>query len=187
MKRIAVFASGNGSNAEHIANYFAKGTLAGVNVIYCNNPKAFVIQRAANLNIPLVLFDRENFYATETILRDLQSRNIDLVVLAGFLWLIPGNIIKAYRDRIVNIHPALLPKYGGKGMFGMAVHEAVIDAGDKESGITIHLIDDVYDKGEILFQAKCPVLPNDTPESLAQKVHALEYEHFPKVIEKMLE
>lgn len=187
MKRIAVFASGNGSNAEHIANYFAKGTLAGVDVIYCNNPKAFVIQRAANLNIPLVLFDREKFYATETILRDLQSRNIDLIVLAGFLWLIPGSITRAYHDRIINIHPALLPKYGGKGMFGMAVHEAVIEAGDKESGITIHLIDDVYDKGEILFQAKCPVLPHDTPESLAEKVHALEYEHFPKVIEKTLE
>jgi len=187
MKRIAVFASGNGSNAEYIANYFAKGTLAGVNVIYCNNPKAFVIQRAANLNIPLVLFDREKFYATETILRDLQSRNIDLIVLAGFLWLIPGSITRAYRDRIINIHPALLPKYGGKGMFGMAVHEAVIDAGDKESGITIHLIDDVYDKGEILFQEKCPILPNDTPESLAEKVPALEYAHFPKVIEKILE
>jgi len=187
MKRIAIFASGNGSNAEHIANYFAKGTIARVEVIYCNNPKAFVIQRAANLRIPLVLFDREKFYATETILRDLQSRNIDLIVLAGFLWLIPGSITRVYHDRIINIHPALLPKYGGKGMFGMAVHEAVIEAGDKESGITIHLIDDVYDKGEILFQAKCPVLPDDTPESLAQKVHQLEYEHFPKVIEMMLE
>jgi phosphoribosylglycinamide formyltransferase-1 len=187
MKRIAIFASGSGSNAEHITEYFAKGEVARVEAIYCNNPKAFVIQRAARLNIPLALFDREKFYAEETVLRDLQSRKIDLIVLAGFLWLIPGNITRIYRDRIVNIHPALLPKYGGKGKFGMAVHEAVIDAGETESGITIHLIDDVYDKGEILLQVKCPVLPDDNPESLAERVHQLEYEHFPKAIEKMLE
>ncbi|MBK6347645.1 MAG: phosphoribosylglycinamide formyltransferase [Bacteroidales bacterium] len=187
MKRIAIFASGSGSNAEHITDYFAKGNVARVEVIYSNNPKAFVIQRAARLNIPLVLFDREKFYGEETILRDLQSRKIDLIVLAGFLWLIPGNILKTFRDRIVNIHPALLPAYGGKGMYGMAVHEAVIDAGETESGITIHLIDEVYDKGKILLQEKCPVLPGDTPDILAEKVHRLEYEHFPKVIEKMLE
>ncbi|MFH1120881.1 MAG: phosphoribosylglycinamide formyltransferase [Bacteroidota bacterium] len=187
MKRIAIFASGSGSNAEHIAEYFTKGNLAKVEAIYCNNPKAYVIQRATRLNIPLILFDREKFYGEETILRDLLARKTDLIVLAGFLWLIPGNIIRAYRDRIVNIHPALLPEYGGKGMFGMAVHEAVIDAGETESGITIHLIDEVYDKGKILLQAKCPVLPGDTPETLAEKVHRLEYEHFPKVIEKMLE
>lgn len=187
MKRIAIFASGSGSNAEHITEYFAKGDVARVEVIYSNNPKAFVIQRAARLNIPLVLFDREKFYGDETILRDLQSRKIDLIVLAGFLWLIPGNIIKAYRDRIVNIHPALLPKYGGKGMFGLAVHEAVIDACEKESGITIHLIDDVYDHGQVLLQVRCPVLTDDTPETLAERVHQLEYKHFPGAIEKMLE
>lgn len=187
MKRIAIFASGSGSNAENIAGYFENSTIARVEAIYCNNPKAPVIQRAARFNIPLVLFDREKFYAEETVLRDLQSRKIDLIVLAGFLWLIPGNITRTYRNRIVNIHPALLPKYGGKGMFGMSVHEAVIDAGDSESGITIHLIDDVYDKGEILLQVKCPVLPDDTPENLAERVHQLEYEHFPKAIEKMLE
>lgn len=187
MKRIAIFASGSGSNAENIAVYFENSLVAKVEVIYCNNPKAYVIQRAARLNIPLVLFDREKFYAEETILRDLHSRNIDLIVLAGFLWLIPGNITRAYRDRIVNIHPALLPKYGGKGMFGMSVHETVIDAGDAESGITIHLIDDVYDRGEILLQVKCPVLSDDTAESLAERVHQLEYEHFPGAIEKMLE
>jgi phosphoribosylglycinamide formyltransferase-1 len=187
MKRIAIFASGSGSNAEHITACFAKGDIARVEAIYCNNAKAFVIQRAAKLNISLVLFDREKFYAEETVLRDLQSRKIDLIVLAGFLWLIPGNILKAYRDRIVNIHPALLPAYGGKGMYGMAVHEAVIASGETESGITIHLIDEVYDKGKILLQEKCPVLPGDTPESLAEKVHRLEYEYFPKVIKKMLE
>jgi len=187
MKRIAIFASGSGSNAENIAVYFENNSLGRVEAIYCNNPKALVIQRAARLNIPLILFDREKFYAEDTVLRDLQSRKIDLIVLAGFLWLIPGNINKIWHDKIVNIHPALLPKYGGKGMFGMAVHEAVIDAGDTESGITIHLIDDVYDKGEILLQVKCPVLPDDTPETLAERVHRLEYAHFPKAIEKMLE
>jgi phosphoribosylglycinamide formyltransferase-1 len=187
MKRIAIFASGSGSNAENIVNYFENSSVGRVEAVYCNNPKAPVIQRAGRLNIPLVLFDREKFYAEETVLRDLQSRKIDLIVLAGFLWLIPGSIIKAYRDRIVNIHPALLPKYGGKGMFGITVHEAVIEAGDAESGITIHLIDDVYDRGEILLQVKCPVLTDDTPESLAERVHQLEYEHFPKAIEKMLE
>ena len=187
MKRIAIFASGNGSNAEHIANYFSKTNLARVEVIYCNNPKAYVIQRAAHLNIPLFLFDREKFYASEVVLRDLQTRKIDLIVLAGFLWLIPGNITRNFRQRIVNIHPALLPKYGGKGMFGSNVHEAVIDAGDTESGITIHLVDEVYDMGTTLLQVKCPILPGETPESLAEKIHQLEYEHFPKVIEELLE
>lgn len=187
MKRIAVFASGNGSNAEHIANYFSKTDLARVEAIYCNNPKAYVIQRAAHLDVPLVLFDREKFYASEFVLRDLQSRKIDLIVLAGFLWLIPGSITRNFNQRIVNIHPALLPKYGGKGMFGSNVHETVIDSGDTESGITIHLIDEVYDMGTILMQVKCPILPDDTPESLAEKIHQLEYDHFPKVIEELLE
>lgn len=187
MKRIAIFASGNGSNTEHIAKYFSETDLARVEAIYCNNPKAYVIQRAAHLSIPSIPIDREKFYASEVILRDLQSRKIDLIVLAGFLWLIPGNITRAFSQRIVNIHPALLPKHGGKGMFGMAVHEAVIDAGDTESGITIHLIDEVYDRGEVLLQVKSPVLPDDTPESLAERIHHLEYEHFPKVIETLLE
>ena len=155
-------------------------------IFYCNNPKAPVIQRAARLNIPLVLFDREKFYAEETVLRDLQSRKIDLIVLAGFLWLVPGNLTRAFSGKIVNIHPALLPKFGGKGMYGMAVHEAVIEAGEKESGITIHLIDEVYDRGKILLQVKCPVMPGDTPEALAERVHQLEYEYYPKAIEQLL-
>jgi phosphoribosylglycinamide formyltransferase-1 len=138
------------------------------------------------LNIPLVLFDREKFYAEETVLRDLQSRKIDLIVLAGFLWLVPGNLTRAFSGKIVNIHPALLPKFGGKGMYGMAVHEAVIEAGEKESGITIHLIDEVYDRGKILLQVKCPVMPGDTPEALAERVHQLEYEYYPKAIEQLL-
>ena len=186
MKRIAIFASGSGSNAENIAGYFENSTIARVEAIYCNNPKAPVIQRAARLNIPLVLFDREEFYAEETVLRDLQSRKIDLIVLAGFLWLVPGNLTRAFSGKIVNIHPALLPKFGGKGMYGMAVHEAVIEAGEKESGITIHLIDEVYDRGKILLQVKCPVMPGDTPEALAERVHQLEYEHYPKAIEQLV-
>lgn len=187
MKRIAIFASGSGSNAEHIAEYFSKRNLAKVEAIYCNNPKAFVKQRADRLNIPFVLFDREQFYASDAVLRDLQARKTDLIVLAGFLWLIPGNINKAFQDCIVNIHPALLPKYGGKGMYGLNVHEAVIDAAETESGISIHLIDEVYDKGKILLQVKCPVLPGDTPESLAERVHQLEYQHYPMVIQQLLE
>ncbi|KAF0204229.1 MAG: phosphoribosylglycinamide formyltransferase [Bacteroidetes bacterium] len=186
MKRIAIFASGNGSNAEHIVNHFAKGNIARVEAIYCNNPKAFVIQRANRLKIPFVLFDREKFYGGEQVLKDLQTRKIDLIVLAGFLWLIPGNITRNFRNCIVNIHPALLPLYGGKGMYGMQVHESVIEAGDKESGITIHLIDEVYDRGEVLLQVKCPVLPDDSPETLAERIHKLEYEHYPEVIENLL-
>lgn len=186
MKRIAIFASGNGSNAENIAGYFQKSSKARVEAFYCNNPKAMVIQRAAKLNIPLVLFDREMFYSGDAVLRDLRIRETDLIVLAGFLWLVPGNLTRAFSGRIVNIHPALLPKFGGKGMYGMAVHEAVIEAGEKESGITIHLIDEVYDRGKILLQVKCPVMPGDTPETLAEMVHQLEYEHYPKAIEQLL-
>lgn len=182
MKRIAIFASGNGSNAQHITEYFSNHEGAKVVGIYCNNPKAYVIQRAAALNVPLVLFDREKFYGEETILKDLKCRKVDLIVLAGFLWLMPGNILKCYHNRILNIHPALLPSYGGKGMYGSAVHEAVIENKEIESGISIHLIDEVYDKGKTIFQAKCSVDPTDTPDSLAEKIHHLEYEHYPKVI-----
>ncbi|HAH59524.1 MAG: phosphoribosylglycinamide formyltransferase [Lentimicrobiaceae bacterium] len=187
MKRIAVFASGNGSNAENITRYFATSDLAKVEAIYCNNPKAHVIRRATNLKVPLVLFDREKFYASDVVLRDLQGRKIDLIVLAGFLWLMPGSITKAFSQKIVNIHPALLPSFGGKGMFGDNVHDAVIEAGERESGITIHLIDEVYDHGTILLQVKCKLSPDETPESLAKKIHQLEYEHYPKVIEQLLE
>lgn len=186
MKRIAIFASGSGSNAQHLTEYFRKTGTAEVSAIYCNNPKAYVIERAAKLNVPLVLFSRNDFNSPDSILKDLKSRQIDLIVLAGFLWLIPAAILKEFDHRIINIHPALLPKYGGKGMYGSAVHEAVVGNKEKESGITIHLIDEVYDRGNILLQAKCAVTNEDTPESLAQKVHLLEYEFFPKVIEEYL-
>lgn len=174
MKRIAIFASGSGSNAENIALYFRNSSKARVEAFYCNNPKAFVIERAHRLGIPLMLFNREKFYSGDEVLNDLRSRGIDLIVLAGFLWLVPENLTRAFAGKIVNIHPALLPKFGGKGMYGMAVHKAVIEAGEAESGITIHLIDEVYDRGKILMQAKCPVLPGDTPDSLAERIHNLE-------------
>ncbi|MGE5381868.1 MAG: phosphoribosylglycinamide formyltransferase [Omnitrophica WOR_2 bacterium] len=186
MKRIAVFASGNGSNAQHLAEHFCKSDSGRVVAIYCNNPKAYVIQRAAALNIPLVLFDREKFYAEDAILKDLSCRKVDLIVLAGFLWLMPLKILKAYHHKIINIHPALLPLYGGKGMYGSKVHESVIENNDTESGITIHLVDEMYDKGDILFQTKCPIDKDDTAETLAEKIHNLEYEYYPKVVTNYL-
>ncbi len=187
MKQIAVFASGNGSNAQRLAEYFDQTNHAKVTAIYCNNPKAFVIQRAESLNIPLVLFNREQLCNDDSfVLNDLKSRNINLIVLAGFLWLMPQTIIKAYQGRIINIHPALLPLYGGKGMYGSKVHESVISNGDRQSGITIHLVDEVYDNGEVLFQATCPVTPADTPDSLAHKIHELEYKYFPEVVDDYL-
>ena len=156
-----------------------------ISAIYCNNPDAFVLQRAESLGIPSVLFNRDTFYNSKTILDDLKSRETDWIVLAGFLWLIPESVLKAFPQRIINIHPALLPKYGGKGMYGMKVHQAVIAAGDAESGITIHYVNDKYDEGDIVFQAKCVINKGDTAEMLAGKIHELEYEHFPMVIEKL--
>lgn len=185
-RRIAIFASGNGSNFQRIVEYFAGNADVEVAALYSNRKVAFAIGRAANLGISTVVFDRERFYHTSDILNDLQKRSIDWIVLAGFLWLIPDDILRAYDGRILNIHPALLPKYGGKGMYGMRVHEAVVAAGDTESGITIHLVNEHYDEGQVVFQARCPVLPNDTAEDVAQKIHALEYAHFPKVIAELL-
>lgn len=185
-RRIAIFASGNGSNFQRIAEYFEGNTGIEIAVLYSNRPDAYALERAANLGIPAVVFNRERFYHSADILTDMQSRHIDWIVLAGFLWLVPDNILLAYKDRILNIHPALLPRYGGKGLYGMRVHEAVVDAGDTESGITIHLVNEHYDEGQVIFQASCPVLPGDTAEDLARKIHLLEYEHFPRVIEKLV-
>jgi len=184
--RIAVFASGSGSNAQRIAEYFEGKALLEISAIYCNNPGAYVLERAKSLGIPTVLFNRIDFYNSSVISEDLKSRKIDWIILAGFLWLIPESILKAYPQRIINIHPALLPAYGGKGMFGMKVHESVIAAGEKQSGITIHHVNELYDEGDIIFQATCQVQPGDTPEMLAAKIHELEYEHFPVVIGKLV-
>ncbi len=151
-----------------------------------NNPKAGVLERASTLGIPAVVFNRAQFYESEEVIEVLKKHKIDWVILAGFLWLVPQSLIKAFPRRIVNIHPALLPAYGGKGMYGMKVHEAVVAAGEKFSGITIHLIDEEYDKGEMVFQAKCPIEPGDTAADVARKVQLLEHEHFPRVIEKLV-
>ncbi|SMD35291.1 phosphoribosylglycinamide formyltransferase-1 [Reichenbachiella faecimaris] len=186
MKRLAIFASGSGSNAEQITNYFQDKKEARVDLILTNKPNAFVLERARKLGIESLVFNREAFYRSDEIITALKDRKIDLVVLAGFLWLVPNNLIAAFQNRIVNIHPALLPKYGGKGMYGAHVHHAVVANREKETGITIHLVDEIYDNGEILRQEKCEVLASDTPENVAEKIHKLEYEYFPKTIEAYL-
>ena len=186
MIRIALFASGSGSNAEQIIRHFEGSDEVKVQCIISNKKDAFVHQRALNLNIPSVTFSRNDFYETDNVLNHLNENKVDYIILAGFLWLIPQNLLVHYSDRILNIHPALLPAYGGKNMYGMNVHRAVIENKEKESGITIHYVNEKYDEGEVVFQAKCAVEPADTPESLAEKVHALEYEFFPSIIEQVV-
>lgn len=186
MRNIAIFASGSGTNAENIIKYFSNHKSAQVSVVLSNKRQAMVLKRAEALNIRTLFFEHKEFYVSGKVLRYLSLYKIDFIVLAGFLWLVPESILEQYPDRIVNIHPALLPAYGGKGMYGDAVHKAVIANHDKESGITIHYVNKQYDKGSIIFQEKCKVDKNDTAESLASKVHALEYLHFPKVIEKIV-
>ena len=187
MKNIIIFASGSGTNAENIINYFSNGEKAKVTLVLSNKPQAFVLERAKRLSVETYFFDRHKFYDTEEVLSMVREKCPDLIVLAGFLWLVPKMFTDAYRNRIINIHPALLPDFGGKGMYGEKVHNAVISEGRKESGITIHYVNEVYDSGDIIFQAKCEVLPGDTAETLAQRVHALEYEHYPRVINEILD
>ena len=184
MNNIAIFASGSGSNAENIINHFKGSDLAKVDLLLCNRPDAFALTRAKNLGVDTLIFGREDFYNSDVIINELARRGIDYIVLAGFLWLVPDSLTKKYEGRIVNIHPALLPKFGGKGMYGDRVHKAVIEAGEKESGITIHLVNSIYDSGDIIFQAKTPVTPEDDYKSLAAKIHELEGEHFPRIIEQ---
>lgn len=183
---IALFASGSGSNAENIVRYFAHRPDLRF-VVFCNKPGAGVVERAARLGLPVVMFDRDSLYETGKVLDYLRAHEVSLVVLAGFLWLVPAALVQAYPQRIVNIHPALLPKFGGKGMYGDRVHRAVLAAGEAESGITIHYVNEHYDEGQVIVQARCPVLPGDTPEALAARVHALEYAHYPRVVESLLE
>jgi phosphoribosylglycinamide formyltransferase 1 len=185
MQNIAILASGSGSNAEKIVEYFDKNEQIKVKSILTNNPSAGVIERANRLGIGLVVFDRTQFKNGD-VLAQLAHNQIDWVVLAGFLWLIPADWVQAFPNRIINIHPALLPKFGGKGMYGSRVHEAVVAAQEIETGITIHFVNEHYDDGAIIFQATTPVLPTDTPDDVAQKIHALEYEFFPKIIEKTI-
>ncbi len=186
-KRIAIFASGSGSNAQKIAEYFKNHPTIEVALVVSNKADAGVLDIAKSFGIETyVIPSKAEFTQTETLLQELYVSQIDFIVLAGFLWLIPEYLIEAYPSRIVNIHPALLPKYGGKGMHGMHVHHAVVAAGEKESGITIHYVDKVYDNGEHLFQATVPVEPGDTPEVVQQKVLVLEHTNFAQVIEKVL-
>lgn len=186
MIKLAIFASGNGSNFQAIAEYFAKHPSIQISHLFCNKPDAYVIKRAQNLGIAYTAFNKTEFYSSDYVLNQLHQTKTDWIVLAGFLWLIPQPIIEVFRDKIINIHPALLPAFGGKGMYGHKVHEAVIASGNTKSGITIHLVDEVYDNGKTLFQATCPVLPTDTAESLAEKIHKLEHTHFPAAIERTL-
>jgi phosphoribosylglycinamide formyltransferase-1 len=183
--RVAIFASGSGSNAEVIANYFQGHSLIKVVLILSNNPQALVLTRAKKLNLPSKVFNKEE-YSSSKVLGWLTEYEVTHVVLAGFLWLVPSSFLKVYPDKIINIHPALLPKFGGKGMYGMKIHESVRQLNETETGITIHLVNDKFDEGEILYQGKCEVLSTDTPEQIAHKVHQLEYASYPKVIEKWI-
>ncbi|AFL82992.1 phosphoribosylglycinamide formyltransferase, formyltetrahydrofolate-dependent [Belliella baltica DSM 15883] len=185
MKKIAILASGSGSNAEKIMEYFSKTEKAQVSLVASNKKEAFVLERAKKYNVPSFTFSKKEL-ESGMLTAKLLSLEIDLVVLAGFLLKIPDEFIKNFPDKIVNIHPALLPKHGGKGMYGMYVHQAVKDAGDKETGITIHLVNENYDEGKVIFQAGVEVLEKDSPEDIANKVHELEHKYFPNVIESLL-
>ncbi|MBK7710144.1 MAG: phosphoribosylglycinamide formyltransferase [Bacteroidales bacterium] len=186
MRNIAIFASGSGTNAENLIRYFSNKNSAKVRLVLSNKRQALVLKRAEALNIPAVFFDHKDFYDSGVVSDYLNLYEIEFIVLAGFLWLVPGNIIDKYHGRIINIHPALLPAYGGKGMYGDVVHRSVIANNDQESGITIHYVNNLYDEGDVIFQARCKVDQGETPESLAQKVHALEYEHFPRITEELV-
>ena len=185
MKKIAIFASGSGSNAENIIRFFENDVRNQVVGVFCNKPDAYVLVRAERLGVPAFVFGRDDFYRTGAVSDKLKALGVDLIVLAGFLWKVPDDILADFPNRVINIHPALLPKFGGKGMYGERVHRAVIAAGEKESGITVHYVNGRYDDGAAIFRAVCPVAPDDTPEALAAKVHALEYAHFPQVIKEV--
>jgi phosphoribosylglycinamide formyltransferase 1 len=184
VKKVAVFASGSGTNAQNIIQYFSDKRNVEIDSLWSNNPNAYALTRAASLGVDSYAFTRQQFYETDEVLRKLKNRSVDLIVLAGFLWLVPGTLINSFP--ILNIHPALLPKYGGKGMYGMKVHQAVVENGETKSGISIHLVNEKYDDGALIFQAECTINPGDTPEVVAKKVHELEYKYYPMVIEQYL-
>lgn len=184
--KMAILASGSGTNAENIIHYFRDNRLVEVALVVSNKKDAFVLERAARLNVPTAVFSKQEFEEGDAILSLLKNDEIGFIVLAGFLLRVPDILLTAYPDKIINIHPALLPKFGGKGMYGDRVHGAVVAAGETESGITIHYINEHYDSGSIIFQAKCPVLVTDAPHDVATKVHALEYKYFPRIIEEVI-
>jgi len=186
MKNIVIFASGNGTNAENIIRYFRRSNTVYITEVLTNNSRAGVIERAKRMEIPVRVFTREDFSSPDKLARHLLEIKTDLIVLAGFLWKIPSAFVRQFPEKIINLHPALLPAFGGKGMYGIHVHEAVIASGRQKSGISIHYVDENYDKGKIIFQAETEVLEADTAESLAEKIHQLEYRYFPGIIEKIL-
>ncbi|MFA4852510.1 MAG: phosphoribosylglycinamide formyltransferase [Bacteroidales bacterium] len=183
---VAIFASGNGSNAQRIIEYFSGNPYVKISLVLSNKKDAYVLERAKKLSVPSFTFTSAELRNTNAVLEKLKEYEIGFIVLAGFMIKIPDPLIKMYSCRIINIHPALLPKYGGKGMYGEHVHTAVINAVEKESGITIHFVNEKYDEGKIIFQAKCNIFTNDTPETLASKVHELEYRYYPEIIEKVI-
>jgi phosphoribosylglycinamide formyltransferase-1 len=187
MKRIVIFASGSGTNAENLIVFFHNRDNASVIQVLTNNPRAKVLDRCKKLNVSSLSFNQTVFSKTDDVLNILKKANPDLIVLAGFLWKFPEHILAQFRNKVINIHPALLPKYGGKGMYGMHVHEAVVANKEKETGITIHYVNEYYDEGAIIFQAKCDVNSNDSADDVAEKIHKLEMEHFPNVVNSLLD
>ena len=186
-KRIAILASGAGSNAQRIIEYFKECGRADVVLVGCNNPNALVLKKVADLGVSSFVFNKSALKSLSVVLDKLLAEKVDLIVLAGFLLKVPESLVHAFPNRIINLHPALLPKFGGEGMYGKHVHKAVIEAQEKESGITIHYVNEYYDDGAIIFQAKCIVNENDDAETLAQKIHALEHEHFAKTIDQIIQ
>lgn len=185
-KKIVIFASGSGTNAENIIKYFKESEKAEVEAVFSNKKGAKVLRRAHDHHVKALFFDRDALYNSNEILNVLLDMKPDIIVLAGFLWIFPDTILKEFPNKVINLHPALLPKYGGKGMYGMNVHRAVLENKELETGISIHFVNEKYDEGEIIFQATTPIDENDSAEEVAQKIHQLEYEHFPKVIENLL-
>ncbi|MCB4798172.1 phosphoribosylglycinamide formyltransferase [Neotamlana laminarinivorans] len=186
MKRVVIFASGSGTNAENLIKFFHNSNNASVIQVLTNNPHAKVLERAKKLKVSALSFNRIAFTKTNDVLNILKANKPDLIILAGFLWKFPEFILNEFENKVINVHPALLPKFGGKGMYGMNVHKAVVENKETETGITIHFVNENYDEGATIFQAKCDIYPEDTAEDVAAKIHKLEMEHFPKVVEKLL-
>ncbi len=186
IKRIVIFASGSGTNAENLIRFFHNRENASVSLVLTNNPHAKVLDRAKKLKVSALSFNKIAFTETDDVLNILQNSKPDLIVLAGFLWMFPKKILNMFPNKVINVHPALLPKYGGKGMYGMNVHEAIVANKETETGITIHYVNEHYDEGAIIFQSKCAVLKTDSAQDVADKIHGLEMEWFPKVVEELL-
>ncbi len=184
--KIAIFASGSGTNAENLIHYFKDHVSIEVALLVSNNPNAYALKRAERQQVPSVIMDQSYRTSEERVMKLLEQFEINIIVLAGYMLLVPDWLTRRFENKIVNIHPALLPRFGGKGMYGHHVHNAVIQSGEKRSGITIHYVNEQYDQGDIIFQADCPVFPDDTPQSLAERIHELEYKHFPVVVEKII-